>query len=158
VKFPPQYIEGKLKFSPYIKDCMAMGGKERPYVGAIIAIDFEVCGRWAEAHTIPYTTITDLSQKDQICELIKKEINAVNQTLPEAQQVKKFVNLYKEFDPDEAELTRTRKLRRSFMEERYKGLIEALYGDKGEYAIEAPVVYRDGRTGVVKTVIKVNSV
>ena len=158
VKFPPQYIEGKLKFSPYIKDCMAMGGKERAYVAAIIAIDFEVCGRWAEGHSLPYTTIIDLSQKDQICELIKKEINAVNRTLPEAQQVKKFVNLYKEFDPDEAELTRTRKLRRSFMEEKYKGLVEALYSDQGEYAIEAPFVYRDGRTGVVKTVMKVNSV
>ena len=158
LRFAPQYIEGKLKFSPYIRDGMVLGGEDRDFVAAIIAIDFDISGRWAESHHMPYTTFVDLSQKAEIIELIKKDINRVNQTLPEAQRVRKFINLHKEFDPDEAELTRTRKLRRGFMEERYKGIIEAIYAGKEEYAIEAPVVYRDGRAGVVRTNIKVNSV
>jgi len=81
----------------------------------------------------------------------------VNQTLPEEQRVKKFISMHKEFDPDEAELTRTRKLRRSFMEERYKGIIEAIYSGQDVYSIESALVYRDGRTGVVKADIKINS-
>ncbi|MDY6852536.1 MAG: hypothetical protein SV487_10765 [Thermodesulfobacteriota bacterium] len=91
-------------------------------------------------------------------ELIKNEVEKVNRTLPDHARLKKFVNLHKEFDADEAELTRTRKLRRTFVEERYKDLIGALYGNQDELVVEAPVTYRDGRTGVIKTTIKVNSV
>jgi long-chain acyl-CoA synthetase len=156
-KFPPQYIEGKLKFSPYIRDCIVLGGKEREFVAAMIAMDFDISGRWAETHRLPYTTFTDLSQKEEIIDLIKKDIKKVNQTLPEEQRVKKFISMHKEFDPDEAELTRTRKLRRSFMEERYKGIIEAIYSGQDVYSIESALVYRDGRTGVVKAEIKINS-
>lgn len=158
IKFPPQYIEGKLKFSPYVKDCMVVGGKDRGYVSVIIALDYEICSRWAESLSIAYTTFIDLSQKDEIIELISKDIRKVNRNLPEAQRVKKFANLHKEFDPDEAELTRTRKLRRAFMEDRYKAIIEGMYSEKKEVDIEAPVVYRDGRRAVVKTVIKINKI
>jgi long-chain acyl-CoA synthetase len=157
-KYPPQYIEGKLKFSPFIRDCMSMGGKDRDFVSAIVAVDFEVGGRWAEAHHVPYTTITDLSQKQEIIDLITKDLRRVNRTLPEEQRVRKFVNLHKEFDPDEAELTRTRKLRRAYMEDRYKGIIDAIYCGKDSYTVEAPITYRDGRQGIIKTEIKVNAV
>lgn len=158
VKFPPQYIEGKLKFSPYILDCMVLGGEHRDFVAGIVAIDFDVCGRWAERNSIAYTTFTDLSQKQEIIELVKKDIQRVNLNLPPEQRVKKFANLYKQFDADEAELTRTRKLRRGFMEERYKEMIDSIYAGQDEYAMETSVTYRDGSKGIVKTTIKVVNV
>ncbi|MDO9334157.1 MAG: AMP-binding protein, partial [Dehalococcoidales bacterium] len=119
VKYAPQYIEGRLRFSPYIKDAMVIGGKEDDYVSAIINIDFTMVGKWAEKHHIPYTTFVDLSQKNEIAELVQKDLLRVNSYLPEAARVKRFVLMHKEFDPDEAELTRTRKIRREFMETRY---------------------------------------
>jgi len=115
-------------------------------------------GKWAERHSIPYTTFVDLSQKNEVAELIKKDLVRVNSYLPEPARVRKFVLLHKEFDPDEAELTRTRKIRRDFMEERYRELIAAMYQGKDEVSVEAPVTYRDGRKGVVTTNIKVRTV
>ncbi|MBN1375119.1 MAG: AMP-binding protein [Dehalococcoidia bacterium] len=156
-KFPPQLIEGKLKFSPYIMDCMVLG-KERDYVAAIIAIDFELTGKWAEDSHLAYTTFIDLSQKKEVIDLVEKEVERVNKNLPEQQKIRRFVNLYKQFDADEAELTRTGKLRRSYMEDRYKGLIDAIYADDENYYTEAPVIYRDGRTGVIKAEIKLTTV
>ncbi|MDD5126552.1 MAG: AMP-binding protein [Dehalococcoidales bacterium] len=158
IKYAPQYIEGRLRFSPYIKDAMVIGGKDKDFVSAILNIDFTMVGKWAERHHIPYTTFVDLSQKTEVADLVRQDLNRVNSYLPEGSRVRKFVLLHKEFDPDEAELTRTRKLRREFMEKRYHTLIEALYGESGEVAVEAPVTYRDGRQGVVSTVIKVRSV
>ncbi|MEW6614258.1 MAG: AMP-binding protein [Thermodesulfobacteriota bacterium] len=157
-KFSPQYTEIRLRFSPYIKDVLVVGGKDNAYVGALIDIDIENVGRFAEAKHIPYTTFTDLSQKDQVIELVRGEIKKVNRTLPEWTRIKRFVNLHKEFDADEAELTRTRKLRRTFVEDRYGNLIAALYGEDKEYNVDALITYRDGRRGVIKTAIKVNSV
>jgi len=154
-KYAPQYIEGRLRFSPYIKDAMVIGGKDRDYVSAIINIDFAMVGKWAERHRIPYTTFVDLSQKHEVADLVRQDLERVNGYLPEPSRVRKFVLLHKEFDPDEAELTRTRKLRREFMEQRYKDLIDAMYGDKEAVSVEAPVTYRDGRKGVVTTGIKV---
>jgi long-chain acyl-CoA synthetase len=113
-------------------------------------------GRYAESKRIPYTTFTDLSQKPEIVELVRKELEKVSRTLPDYARVKRFVNLHKEFDADEAELTRTRKLRRTFVEDRYKDLVTALYGDSPEYAVEAAITYRDGRKGVIKTAIHIN--
>jgi len=112
----------------------------------------------AEARRIPYTTFTDLSQKVEVIELIKKDIQRINKFLPEWSRIKKFVNLHKEFDADEAELTRTRKLRRTFVESRYSDLITALYGKDREYNVEASITYRDGRKGVIKTAIQINQV
>lgn len=157
-KYAPQYIEGRLRFSPYIKDAMVIGGKDREFVSAIINIDFAMVGKWAERKGIPYTTFVDLSQKEEIADLVRQDLMRVNSYLPEASRVRRFVLLHKEFDPDEAELTRTRKLRREFMEMRYKELIDAMYGDKDIVMAEAPVTYRDGRKGVVRTAIKVRTV
>ena len=156
--FSPLYIEQKLKFSPYIKDAIVLGSEDSDYVSAIIQIDFNIVGNWAENHHIPYTTFLDLSQKPEIYNLTLRDIERVNKSLPEKTRVRKYVHLHKEFDPDEAELTRTKKLRRSFVEERYRDLVQALYGEKNEFEIEAPVKYRDGRVGVTKALIKPISV
>ena len=158
IKYAPQYIEGRLRFSPYIKDAMVIGGKDKEFVSAIINIDFAIVGKWAERNGIPYTTFVDLSQKKEVADLVQKDLVRVNSYLPEPARVRKFVLLHKEFDPDEAELTRTRKLRRGFMEERYKDLINAMYKEGEEVNISAPVTYRDGREGVVTTTIKVRNV
>jgi long-chain acyl-CoA synthetase len=157
-KYAPQYIEGRLRFSPYIKDAMVVGGKDRGFVGAIVNIDFAMVGKWAERNSLPYTTFVDLSQKNEVADLVQKDLLRVNSYLPEASRVKKFVLLHKEFDADEAELTRTRKLRRDFVEQRYKDLIDAIYNDKKNVVVEAPITYRDGRKGVVKTAINVRQV
>lgn len=157
-KFSPQYIEVRLRFSPFIKDVLVVGGEERDFVAALVNIDLENVGRYAEAHHIPYTTFADLSQKQRVIELVREEIRKVNRTLPEHARVVRFVNLHKEFDPDEAELTRTRKIRRSFVEERYRDLIEAIYAGLDQLTVEATVRYRDGRQGIVSTVIYVNDV
>jgi len=158
MKYAPQYIEGRLRFSPYIKDAMVIGGKDKDFVSAIINIDFTMVGKWAERSRLPYTTFVDLSQKKEVADLVNKDLVRVNSYLPEPARVMKFVLMHKEFDPDEAELTRTRKLRREFMEERYKELIDTIYKGMGEIQVRAPVTYRDGRTGIVTTSIKVRDV
>jgi len=158
IKYAPQYVEGRLRFSPYIKDAMVIGGKDKDFVSAILNIDFAMVGKWAERNHIPYTTFVDLSQKKDVADLVQKDLVRVNGYLPEPARVRRFVLLHKEFDADEAELTRTRKLRREFMEERYKDLIEAIYKDGKEIKVKAPVTYRDGRKGVVATSIKVRNI
>jgi long-chain acyl-CoA synthetase len=157
-KFSPQFAEIRLRFCPYIKDALVIGGEDKDQVTAIINIDLDNVGRWAEANRIPYTTFTDLSQKPEVIELIKKDIQRINKFLPEWSRIRKFVNLHKEFDADEAELTRTRKLRRTFVESRYSDLITALYGKDRDYNVEASVTYRDGRKGVIRTSIHINPV
>ncbi|MFH1484613.1 MAG: AMP-binding protein [Chloroflexota bacterium] len=157
-KYAPQYIEGRLRFSPYIKDAMVIGGKDKNFVSAIINIDFAMVGKWAERSHIPFTTFVDLSQRKEIADLVRKDLVRVNSYLPEATRVRKFVLLHKEFDPDEAELTRTRKLRREFMESRYRDLVDAIYGEGKEIKVTAPVTYRDGRKGIVSTIIRVSGI
>lgn len=158
IKYAPQYIEGRLRFSPYIKDAMVIGGKNKAFVSAIINIDFAMVGKWAERNSLPYTTFVDLSQKKEVADLVQKDLLRVNGYLPEPARVRRFVLMHKEFDPDEAELTRTRKLRRDFMEERYKELIDTIYKNEEEVNVKAPVTYRDGRKGVVTTSIKIRTV
>ena len=154
-KFAPLYIENQLRFNPYIRDCMAVGGKGRPYVCVVINIDFDNVSKWAESHKLPFTTFTDLSQKIEVQDLIREAISRVNRLLPESARIRKSVNLHKEFDPDEAELTRTRKLRRAYMEEVYRDLIEALYSQRDEILVDADVKYRDGRTARIRTPIRI---
>jgi long-chain acyl-CoA synthetase len=154
-KFSPQYAEIRLRFSPYIKDVLVLGDEKVNYVCAIINIDKENVGRWAEAHHIPYTTYTDLSQKPGVIELVAKEVERVNSNLPPNNRIRKFVNLHKEFDPDEAELTRTRKLRRTFVEDRFRDIVNAIYEEKPAITVETPVTYQDGRVGIVKTALGV---
>ncbi|MGB2815299.1 MAG: AMP-binding protein [Dehalococcoidales bacterium] len=158
IKYAPQYVEGRLRFSPYIKDAMVIGGKDKDFVSAIINIDFGMVGKWAERNHLPYTTFADLSQKEKVADLVRKDLLRVNGFLPEPARVQRFVLMHKEFDADEAELTRTRKIRREFMEERYKELIESMYNDDNEINVQAPVTYRDGRKSFVSTSIKVRDI
>lgn len=153
--FSPQYIETRLKFSPYIQDVMTIGGFDMDYVTAIIIINFDNVARWAEKRALSFTTMVDLSQKPEIAELIKEDINRVNSSLPEWGRVRKFVVLHKEFDADEGELTRTRKLVRRTLIKKYGDILDALYGDKGAVRVSAEVRYRDGRTSVVETDLNV---
>jgi long-chain acyl-CoA synthetase len=157
-KLAPQSIESRLRFSPYIKDAWVLAGPDGSYTSTIIIIDYERVGRWAGQMRVAYSNFAELSQKSEVYELVKRDIDRVNEALPPGARVKKYVNLHKEFDPDEAELTRTRKLRRAFVEERYRELIHAIYGDKTEVPIEAQVRYRDGRMGTIKTTISIKSV
>lgn len=151
--FAPSYIETRLRFSPYIKDCLCVGGPAAPFVAAIVNIDYANVGRWAEARGLTYTTFSDLSQKPEVNEFIEREVASVNQRLTPALRVQAFALLAKELDPDEGELTRTRKLRRTFLEQRQQALIAALYGDAPDFPVETHVVYRDGRRGVVRSTI-----
>ena len=157
-KFSPQYIEGRVKFSPFVQDMMTIGGADMAFVAAIIVIDFQNASRWAEKRGIAFTTYVDLSQRPEVHDIIRAELQQVNQSLPGYSQVKRFVILHKEFDADEAELTRTRKLRRGALQEKYHDLLEAIYGDKREVRVKAEVRYRDGRTGTVETELRVADV
>ena len=153
-KFSPGFIENRLKFSPYIKDSMAIGGRDVPYVTCMVIIDFDNVSRWAERNKIPFTTFADLSQKPEIIGLIADAITRVNRGLPMMARVKEFINLHKEFDPDEAELTRTMKLRRGFMEKNYSNLISGLYDDSPAIKTEFEIRYTDGRIGRSELVIQ----
>ncbi len=154
-KFSPQYIEGRAKFSPYVQDMMTIGGPTLDFVSAIVVIDFQNVSRWAEKRGIAFTTYVDLSQRDEVYEIIRDELRAVNESLPAYSRVLRFVILHKEFDADEAELTRTRKLRRGALQEKYHELLEAIYGGKRQVHVSAEVRYRDGRTGTVETELRV---
>jgi long-chain acyl-CoA synthetase len=148
-------VAERLEDAPVGVEADSIGGKDRDYVTTIVNIDFAMVSKWAQKHHLNYTTFVDLSQKGEVAELVATDLKRVNSYLPEASRVRRFVLLHKEFDADEAELTRTRKLRRGFMLERYKDLIDAIYDGNREIRVEAPVTYRDGRRGVVTTGIKV---
>jgi long-chain acyl-CoA synthetase len=154
-RYSPQYIEGSFRYSPYLKEAVVVGGKDKTYLTAILNIDYDNVGRWAEKNRVPYTTYVDLSQKREVAQLILRDVHRVNRLLPEGGRIRKFSLLHKEIDADEAEMTRTRKLRRKLFQERYKILIDGLYGDAEAVPVEAAVTYRDGRKGTVKTALKI---
>ena len=154
-QYSPQFIENRLKFSPYVKEAVVVGGKERPYLTAMLCIDMGVVGKWAEKNRISYTTYTDLSAKPEVYDLVQKEVDEVNRTLPAAARVRKFVLLYKELDADDEELTRTRKVRRAFVEERYREVIAALYGEAPEVAIDTTIKFQDGKVSRIRTTLLV---
>ena len=156
-KFSPQFIEGRLKFNPYVRDVMAIGEESRDFVVALITVDFENVGRWAEKRALGYTTYLDLSQKDEVYKLIYKAVEEVNENLPPAGRVRRFVLMHKEFDADEAEMTRTRKLRRGFLTARYGDIIEAMYNGDEDVNVRAQVVYQDGREGFIETKVRIKS-
>jgi long-chain acyl-CoA synthetase len=149
-RFSPMFIENKLKFCPYIVECIVLG-HERDYLTSMICIDYKNTGKWAEEHRIGYTTYTDLASKPEVYDLIEREVVRVNRSLPEKARVQKFLLLYKEFDPDDEELTRTRKLRRKFIAQRYAQEIEALYGDGSTVHVESEIRYQDGKTTTIVT-------
>ena len=154
-KYSPQYLEGQLKFSPYISGVMTVGGEDKAFVSALINMDFEKMGRWAEKQGIAFTTYVDLSQKPEVYTLISKNVTRVNRSLPEAARIHRFVLLHKEFDADEGELTRTRKLRRNLLVERYQDMISAMYDGSDTVKVRAAVKYRDGREGIVETSVRI---
>ncbi len=155
-KFSPQFIENKLKFSPYIKEAVVFGG-DWPFVSAMINIDMENVGKWAENNLIAYTTYTDLAQKDQVYTLIRGHVEESNADLPPAARIKRFLLLHKELDADDAELTRTRKVRRRFVAKRYNDIISALYSQNDHLDVETVITYQDGRTATLKTSLRIET-
>ncbi len=151
-QFSPQYIENRLKFSPYIKEAVVIGN-DRPQLTAMICIDMSIVGKWAENQKISYTTYTDLAAREPVYGLLQKEVEKVNETLPEAAKLRRFVLLYKELDADDEELTRTRKVRRAFVEDRYQGVIDALYSDRTHVPIDTTIKFQDGKTARFQTTL-----
>jgi long-chain acyl-CoA synthetase len=155
-KFSPMFIENKLKFCPYIVEAVVLG-HEQDYVAAMICIDYKHVGKWAEENRINYTTYSDLASKTEVYDLIEREVVRVNTTLPEKARIQKFLLLYKELDPDDEELTRTKKIRRRFINEKYAKEIGALYGDVAELPIETIIRYQDGKTATIRTNLIIRS-
>jgi long-chain acyl-CoA synthetase len=142
--FAPQFVENKLKYSAYISEAISFG-HERPFVCSMVAIDFNSVGKWAERMAMPYTNYMDLSQKPEVRDLIGQEIDSINRTLPEALRIKRYLLLGKDFDADDSEITRTRKLRRSYIAERYSSVIDAFYDGQEVVDLRAEVTFEDGR-------------
>jgi long-chain acyl-CoA synthetase len=152
--FSPDFIETRLKFSPYIKEAVVFG-EGREWVAGLICIDFGNVGSWAEARMIPYTTYTDLSQDPAVEELILSEVRRINNELPKPMRLRKITLLYKMLDADDEELTRTGKVRRKFVQEKYIDIIEAMYGEKKEIQVTGKVHYRDGHVGTITTNVRI---
>ena len=143
-RFAPQDLETRLKFSAYINEAMVSGG-DKAYVTAIVSIDLENVGNWAKKRGISFTTFQDLSQRREVYELVQGEIQKINKRFPENIRIKRFAILLKPLHPDDGELTRTRKVRRKFVNERYYGLIEDLYQSKKDHDLDIEIRYEDGR-------------
>lgn len=156
-RFAPQDIETRLKFSAYIHEAMVCGG-ERPHVTSIVSIDLENVGNWAKKRGISFTTFQDLSQRTEVYELVRNEIRKICERFPENIRIKRFAILLKEFHPDDGELTRTRKIRRAFVNERYHDLIEDLYRARKEHDLDIEIRYEDGRTSKFSGTIAIEEV
>jgi long-chain acyl-CoA synthetase len=155
--FSPDFIETRLKFSLYIKEAVIFG-EGRPYITALINIDMGNVGNWAEDRMIPYTTYMDLSQMSEVEDLIHAEVSKVNEQLPEAMKIRKFILLYKLLDADDEELTRTGKVRRHFVYGLYLPLIEGMYSGLRDVRVKGKVRYRDGQVGMIETTVRVITV
>ena len=155
--FAPQFIENKLKFSPYIREAVAFG-HERPAVTAMIAIDPNTVGSWAERRGVAYTSYTDLSQKPEVRGLIREEIRRGNETLPDAQKVRRFLLLTKDLEADDAEMTRTRKVRRRHVAEKYAPVIDAFYSGRRDVELSTAITYEDGRQGTLQSTVHIEDV
>ena len=158
--FAPKYVENKLKFFPFIKEVVAYGdGREK--VGVFINIDFDAVGNWAERRNLPYAGYTDLAQKPEVYQLVQECVEKVNvdlstDALLAGSQISRFLILHKELDADDGELTRTNKVRRSFIADKYQPLVDALYGGKTEQFIDTVVKFEDGRSGHISATLKIN--
>ncbi|MDP3752061.1 MAG: AMP-binding protein [Polaromonas sp.] len=158
--FAPKYVENKLKFFPHIKEVVAYGdGREK--VCVMLNIDFDAVGNWAERRNLPYAGYTDLAQKPEVYQLIKECVEKVNadlslDTLLAGSQISRFLVLHKELDADDGELTRTNKVRRGFIADKYQPLVDALYSGKAEQFIETVVKFEDGRSGSVNATLKIS--
>jgi long-chain acyl-CoA synthetase len=152
--FSPDFIETRLKFSPYIKEAV-IWGEQKPYLTAFVNIDFGNVGSWAEEHKIPYTTYTDLSQQPAVENLVLNEVKEINKQLSGPMKIIKFILLYKLLDADDEELTRTGKVRRRFVSEQYRELIDAMYSDRTALSVKGRVRYRDGNVGDIETTVRI---
>ena len=157
--FAPKYLENKLKFSPFIKEAVCVGDG-RPFVVALVNIDLVAVGNWAERRNLAYTSYADLAQKPEVYELVREAVGRVNAGLAEdgelaGAQIRKFLLLHKELDADDQEITRTRKVRRGFIAQKYAALIEGLYSGVAHVNVESQVTYEDGRVGTVRADVRI---
>jgi len=153
INFSPQFIENKLKFSPFVAEAVILGDK-KPFLTAIICIRYSIVAKWAEQAGIAFTNYTNLSAQEQVYELLQKEVEMVNATLPDAHKIQRFVLLYKELDADDGELTRTRKVRRGVINEKYKEIIDAIYSDSDSVHVDTMITFQDGTKSRIVTDLK----
>jgi long-chain acyl-CoA synthetase len=153
-RFSPQYIENKLKFSPYVAETVVLGAG-RDALAAMICIRYSIISKWAEKNRLSFTTYTDLSSRPEVYALLQKEVETVNATLPPAQRISRFLLLYKELDADDGELTRTRKVRRNVINEKYADIIDGIYGGKSEIPVDTTIRFQDGTSQRIRTKLKV---
>ena len=154
VRYSPQFIENKLKFSPFIAEAVILG-KDLPFLSTMICIRYSIMAKWAEQRGIAFTNYTNLSAQPQVYDMIVDEVRQVNETLPEAQRIKRFLLLYKELDADDGELTRTRKVRRSVVAEKYADIIDAVYAGNDKVDIDTMITFQDGSKTRIQTSVKV---
>ena len=153
-RFSPQYLENKLKFSAYVAEAVVLGDG-RDYLAAMVCIRFSTVSKWAEKRRISFTTYSDLSAKQEVYDLVRGELEAINAKLPEAQRIRKFLLLYKELDADDGELTRTRKVRRGVVNEKYADIIDAIYSDATSVPVDTVITFQDGTTQRIRTTLRV---
>ena len=153
-RFSPQFIENKLKFSPYIAEAVVLGAG-RDALAAMICIRYSIISKWAEKNRLSFTTYTDLASRGEVYALLRKEVEIVNATLPPAQRISRFLLLYKELDADDGELTRTRKVRRGVINEKYAGIINAIYRGERNIPVDTVIRFQDGTTQRVRTSLAV---
>jgi long-chain acyl-CoA synthetase len=156
-RFIPNYIENRIKFSPYVRN-VAVVGAGREVLTAIVCIDLEAAGHWAEERGVSFTSYADLSQKPEVSALVASILRHVNESLPVALRIRRFVNLHKDFDADDGEITRTRKLRRNVIEERYAALITALYSGANSVVENTRITYETGQTGTISRTLSIREV
>lgn len=154
VQYSPQYIENKLKFSSFIGEAVILG-KNKPYLSAIVCIRFSIVSKWAEQQGLAFTNYTNLSTLPEVYQKLSEEIQKVNDTLPEAQKINKFILLYKELDADDGELTRTRKVRRTVIADKYGDIIESIYNNEKMVDIDTVITFQDGSNSRIQTQLNV---
>jgi long-chain acyl-CoA synthetase len=152
--FAPRFVEAKLKFSPYIREAVVLGS-DNSGLTALICLDGRVVGKWAGDNKLSYTTYSDLAARPEVYDFIEKEVTAVNLVLPDAARIERFVLLYKELDADEAELTRTGKVRRGVVAEHFREIIEAMHAGRDEVAIDTTIALQDGKSTRIQTTVPV---
>ena len=157
IQYSPQYIENKLKFSSFIGEAVILG-KDKPYLSAIICIRFSIVSKWAEQKGYGFTNYTSLSALPEVYQQLSEEVEKVNSTLPDAQKINKFILLYKELDADDGELTRTRKVRRTVIADKYGDIIQSIYDNKEMVDIDTVITFQDGGSSRIQTQLKVATV
>jgi long-chain acyl-CoA synthetase len=153
-RFSPQFIENKLKFSPYVAEAVVLGDRQA-HLAAMICIRFPIVGKWAERSRIAFTTYSDLAAKPEVLALLRAEVARVNATLPASQRIRDFILLYKELDADDEELTRTRKVRRGVIGEKYGAIIAAIYRGEDAIPVDTTIAFQDGTTQRIRTTLAV---